>query len=182
MTTAFGRLDRQLLAEIDAITPTTDGWFTFVPARVELVSGGVCERVYCLDVDRQRVSSVQLEALAESGAIDPSEVRHIGESSLRLPAELAQRVYDAGESGMGYVIFGVVLRDGRILQRLTGNFVDFPTLPEGVQTADIADVVVGVDRMSYFRDRPPGADEGSASFRWLLFRRGSIEAASTWSP
>ena len=40
------------------------------------------------------------------------EVQDLRESHSRLPAEFANRLYDAGESGMGYRIFTVVFDDG----------------------------------------------------------------------
>jgi hypothetical protein len=37
------------------------------------------------------------------------DVTQIADSPVRLPAELANQLYAAGESGMGYVVFTVVL-------------------------------------------------------------------------
>jgi hypothetical protein len=85
----------------------------------------------------------------------------------RLPADLANKLYARGESGMGYMVFTIVLRDGRRLPRVTGNLVDFPALPDGVTTSDIADVVP--EGSDAFKDRHPRADEGAAPSVWCLY-------------
>jgi len=92
----------------------------------------------------------------------------IDESPLRLPARFANTVYAAGESDMGYVIFIVVLADGRRLPFVTGNRIDFPALPEGVGSADVVDAIPR-EGGSIFKYRPPRPDESSVDYHWCLF-------------
>ena len=87
-----------------------------------------------------------------------NQVREIRESRWRLPIELAERMYGAGESRMGGFDFVLVLRDGRELVYSTGNLFDFLTFPEGVGPSDVADLrphegVVEIARGAWRGDR-----------------------------
>jgi hypothetical protein len=137
---------------------------------VTLRSGRTLERVYLVDAEQYiRYWGVWPEADPGKNSLSMGEVVEVDESPHRLPAALANRVYDAGESGMGFCVFTVVLRDGRKLPYLTGNAVDFPQLPAGVNTSDIADVMPHVPGSS-FSDREPHADERDAAYFWCLYR------------
>lgn len=86
---------------------------------------------------------------------------------MRLPARFANKIYDAHESGMGYFIFTLVMKDGRRLPFLTGNAVDFPNWPAGVSPAD----VVGVEPHAG-REELACADSATARVaesHWCLF-------------
>src|SRR4051794_35174533 len=56
--------------------------------------------------------------------IHPDEVAEVRPSIERMPAPLAKKLYSAGESGMGYEIFTMVLKSGETLVFVTGNIVD----------------------------------------------------------
>jgi hypothetical protein len=72
-------------------------------------------------------------------AVALDEAVSIVESPFRLPARVAQKLYDAGETGMGWHAFTLVLRDGTKLPCTTGNLLDFLDLPPGVDPEDILD-------------------------------------------
>ncbi len=95
-------------------------------------------------------------------------VAAVRESLYRLPAALANKLYESGETGMGYYVFTVVLRDGRRLPYTTGGLVDFPALPSGVTTADIVDVDPNVVD-SRFHDRAPLPEESPRTVTWCLY-------------
>ena len=95
-------------------------------------------------------------------------VAAVGESLYRLPAALADKLYESGETGMGYYVFTVVLRDGRRLPYTTGGSVDFPSLPTGVTTADIVDVEPNVGD-GRFHDRVPLPEESPHTVTWCLY-------------
>lgn len=97
--------------------------------------------------------------------IHPDEVAEVRECPLRMPAHLADKLYRAGESGMGYEIFTMDLRSGENLVFVTGNIVDFPDLPEGVTTFDILDVHPHEGRERSQRE----GYRSCASFRWLYY-------------
>ena len=62
------------------------------------------------------------------------------ETNDRLPAALATRLYEAGESAMGGTWFTVTLDDGRRYGLSTGNMIDILVLPEGVVPSMVVDV------------------------------------------
>lgn len=68
------------------------------------------------------------------------DVIRIEPSPYCLPAQFAQRLYDAGESGMGYTVFEIQYRDGSRSAHLTGGAVDFVNLPSGKSMSDIQSV------------------------------------------
>ena len=69
---------------------------------------------------------------------------------------------------MGYYVFSVVLRDGRKLPFTTGGAVDFPSLPAGVTTNDIIDVLPGFGQ-GRFHSRGPLPSESNAEYAWLIY-------------
>ena len=90
----------------------------------------------------------ELVAKALAAAISPrrsvlrnvSPVRNVVKSvfgNQRLPARFAQELYDAGESGMGYVGYEIEFTDGTRQAYLTGNGLDFVELPQGKGVGDI---------------------------------------------
>ena len=69
------------------------------------------------------------------------EVVEIKESPNRLHPGLANKLYEAGESGMGYCLFKILFDNGQTLDVASGNAIDFvPALP-GLTTKNIKDVL-----------------------------------------
>ena len=158
--------------QLAAIPSSIDGICEYRPCQVTLVSDDVVDRVVILEADSY------LTAWGVWPADDPAkqsvaieEVTQIADSPVRLPAGLANQLYVAGESGMGYVVYTVVLRDGRHLPFVTGNLVDFPALPRGVGTGNIVDVLAH-QGPEQFRCRAPYWHQQSAPYHWCLFRCG----------
>ncbi|MDC7675824.1 hypothetical protein [Asticcacaulis machinosus] len=79
-------------------------------------------------------------------SIDLNLIAGIAASPQRLPASFANKLYDAGESGMGYTIFTVVFADGLEVAYGTGNAVDFIRYPHGKTAHDIRDVLPHMGR------------------------------------
>ena len=94
-------------------------------------------------------------------SISIAEVAHLRSSPVRLAADLASRLYAAGESGMGGMIFTLVARDGRRLAFVGGNAIDFPVWPADLDPADIVDVLPHVGRNT--------ATGSLASYTWCLY-------------
>jgi hypothetical protein len=131
-----------LLAQVEAVTPSTDGQLLYRPCRVTLRDGRVVDRVYVQEAwtwkgtwgawpedDRGKLS------------ISIDDVVGIEESPSRIAPDLANRLLEAGETAMGGTRFTLVLRDGRRVNASTGNAVDFPGLPDGVAAGDVVDVI-----------------------------------------
>ena len=154
------------LAEQLARVPTShDGDVAYAPCSVRLRTGEVLPRV-CM---------VEESAFTRLWGIDPKrsflspdDVEAIEESPHRLPAPLANVLYAAGESGMGYVVFTVAFRDGTRLPFLTGNAVDFPDWPPGIDPRDAVAVEPHAGREQFqSADRDPHT--GSAEAVWCVY-------------
>jgi hypothetical protein len=124
-----------------------------------LRSGEVLPRVFVLEES----AFTRLWSIAPSRSLlSPEDVDAIEESQHRLPAPLANKIYSAGESGMGYFVFTVELRDGTKLPFLTGSAVDFPDWPPGIDPRDAVAVEPHVGRES-FRGGDRAPHTGTAS-------------------
>jgi len=101
------------------------------PCRLILKDGRVVPRAICVEEHR---------GFEGKWWIHPNAVERIEPSKERLPAPLATKLYAAGESGMGYMVFKIRFKDGTTCVFLTGGNVDFPDLPEGYSADDVDDV------------------------------------------
>jgi hypothetical protein len=152
-------LQRQLIA-----IPKATG-FDAVPCKVTLDDGSQLERVYIQDaqsyIDKWGIWPEDDKA---KRSLDVTRIVAIGESAQRLPVDIASRLYEAGESGMGYCVFTLIFRDGSQRTYVTGNAVDFVQLPAGMSHRDIIDV------------RPHTGDRDGASagldYYWCLYGSG----------
>lgn len=99
--------------------------------------------------------------------IDLSRVVEIGESPNRLPPRIANKVYRAGESGMGYCVFTLRFKDGTRQEVGSGGAVDFVRLPTGKRMTDIAGVLphMGGSHEAIF--------SASLDYHWCLFGEGA---------
>jgi hypothetical protein len=88
----------------------------------------------------------------------------IQESPSRLPRHYAQMLYDAGESGMGYLLFALRYHDLTMTYHVTGGAVDFVTLPEGKAIKDIQTVIPHASR-----DQKNIAN--SPEYAWCLYTK-----------
>lgn len=73
--------------------------------------------------------------------LDVRDVAELRECPDRLPPAFANRLYEAGESGMGYAIFTLCFSDGSRAAYCSGNAVDFVIYPEGKSAADVIDII-----------------------------------------
>jgi hypothetical protein len=92
------------------------------------------------------------------------DVVSIAESPSRLPVPIANRIYAAGETGMGYQLFTLIFDDGAELPCLTGNAVDFVALPDHLDVRRVADVQVGVPH-----GLPVTDYARTAQYAWCLY-------------
>lgn len=125
-----------LLSALRAIEPSRDRALLYYPCRAKLRFGAVVEHLYLVeatefvrnwgDIDRPTV------------AID--DVVCVEESPDRLPPRIADAIYAAGESGMGYCVFTLEFSDGSSQAYVTGNAVDFVPMPDRKNGADIVRV------------------------------------------
>lgn len=88
-------------------------------------------------------------------------VESVSESPYRLPAGLADELYRAGESGMGYYVFQVLFRNGVRQSYLTGSAVDFVDPPPGCLAADAVAVFPHAGRQD--------AHGRAMDYHWCLY-------------
>jgi hypothetical protein len=124
-----GRLKDQL----DRVTPSRDRDIEYHPCAVTLEDGTELERVYVVEAEPYlRVWGIRPEEDPGKQSVSIESVSAIRESPYRLPAKLADKVYAAGESGMGYCVFTVKFSGGRSQAYVTGNAIDFIDPPDGL--------------------------------------------------
>jgi hypothetical protein len=96
-------------------------------------------------------------------------IRSLRSSPARLHAELASRLYDAGESGMAYYAFGAELLDGSRLHYVTAGTGDFPCWGPDVEPTDAVEVLPH-ERNPEWETRSPNEHESGSDYMWAPFR------------
>jgi hypothetical protein len=136
------KMPASLHDQLNKILPSHDSQMEYLPCRVTLYSGEVFDNVYVAEVKKYlKVWGILPDLDSGKKSILINDVAKVEESPNRLPAQLATKLYKAGESGMGYTIFTMILKDGNQIPIVTGNAVDFINLPNGYNTKDIVDVL-----------------------------------------
>jgi hypothetical protein len=152
----IGPISAMLFEKLNRITPSRDRDMLYYPCRVVIRDGRVFDRVY---VQPREPYLTYWGILPfddrHKGWIAISEVVDVDESPLRLPPHLAEKVYEKGETGMGFTIFRMDLRGGKSRAVATGNAVDFIPLREGEKGADVVRVHTGIGRVEDTELAPP---------------------------
>jgi hypothetical protein len=144
------------------IVPSKDGQLKYRPCKVTLKNGDKLDNVYLVDEDSYfKVWGVMPNHDSGKKSVLIEDVVEIEDSPNRLPPNLADKIYESGESGMGYCIFKIVFDNGDILDVLTGNAVDFVPIPSGLTSQNIKDVVPHQGSRIKYKDGP--------EYYWCLF-------------
>lgn len=166
----YPRIPRNLYEQLLAVEPSIDGTdpaLHYRPCLVRLANGSDHFRVY---VQEARPWGEQWGVWPDEDTgkseVAIGDVVEISASPMRLPPNLATKMYDAGESGMGYCRFTLVLADGNHLACTTGNAVDFVDLPDGVTPDDIVDLLP--------HELTGQVVEGS-SYAWCLYELPALD-------
>lgn len=119
---------KEFLSAIAALEPGVWG----VPCSIELTDGPGSELALAWENRR----------FGDAGKwINPQRIASVSACPKRMPAHFARLIHDAGESGMGYHIYVVQLRDGTSFVHTAGNLViDLVNLPAGYLSEDIVGV------------------------------------------
>ena len=149
--------------QLMAVVPSRDGPMSYFPCQVTLRDGTVIDRVYISPFeDYIHAWGVTPEEDPGKVSVRMDDVTSITESPTRLPPAIANRIYAAGESGMGYCAFALEFTDGTKQRYTTGNAVDFVALPPGKRASDITRVHTHVT--------PTDTDRlGNTEYSWCLF-------------
>jgi hypothetical protein len=99
---------------------------------------------------------------SDKWTLDIAQVEKVEVSPNSLPAHFATKLYEAGESGMGYTIFTVDFSDGTSEAYSTGNAVSFVVYPPGKSRTDVIGVHPHAGRDRQDMRRCP-------DYRWCLF-------------
>ena len=172
----YPTISDKLASQLAEIEPSGDGRREFKPCRAVLRDGGVLDRVIAAPaLENTRPSTDEgwtaLTSEANQTSVSIRDVVGFEPTTARLPAQLANKVYEAGESGMGYTLFVVVLRDGSQLPFVSGWIADFPNLPPGVGTEDIVDVLPHAGREHF--QQPLSPERAMAVHHWCRYRTGT---------
>ncbi len=161
----------EVKASLKAIEPSvSDIGLRMYPCDVVMDDGTAVPRVYLVDAEEYiREWGVWPWQDREKHWIQAEKVAAVSSSRERLSPQFANRLYAAGESGMGYCAFSVTLRDGRALFFVTGNVVDFLSWPPGIGPQDVV-AVTGHARNPEHCHRSPTPSESGAPYSWCPFR------------
>jgi len=124
------------------VTPSKDWTMEYRPCQVTLKNGDTLDNVFIQDEETYlEVWGVMPDADSGKRFVLIEDILDIRESPNRLRPELANKIYKAGESGMGYCLYKLILDNGQTIDVCTGNAVDFVSLPNGLTAKNIKDVV-----------------------------------------
>jgi hypothetical protein len=164
-------LPDHLRAQWEAIVPSISQTLEYRPCSATLKAGTIIPCTYVMDAQAYiDVWGAWPEDDSGKQHVRVEDVASISESPFRLPVALANELYRAGESGMGYSAFSLVFTDGALIHVLSGGAVDFVSLPEGRRMADIVRVVPhsGLGQMQL----------SAPKYYWCLFGSGEGRAGS----
>jgi hypothetical protein len=135
-------LPDKLRDDLSAITPSRSGDLTYWPCAARMKDGTALVSVYVVP-EGPYIKHWGIYPTQDRGKshISVADVDALAESPRRLPAQFANKLYENGESGMGYTIFTVVFADGSRQAYSCGNAVDFVRYPEGKGPDDVVDVL-----------------------------------------
>ena len=138
-------------ALLQDIEPTRAPGLVLFPCEATLRSGTDVSRLIVMDISFYR--EYGLPAPAETIAF--REVESVRVSPRRIPASIAQSIYNAEETSMGGFSIKLVFTGKRSLDYAAGGIIDFPALPVGYSMSEL------LSATTY----PPGPKAiGSASF------------------
>lgn len=157
----------ELQAQLLKVEPSRDRRREYRPCRVHLRGGGVLERALLVEAkSHERLWGLWLQHSEPEDNISIEDLSGIMESPARLPARLATKAYEAGETGMGSRVFTLVLRDGSSVAGAVANIVDFLELPRGVTPDTIVDLIPHEQGQL----RQDQATIMSGKFSWCFYR------------
>ncbi len=114
----------------------------YYPCQVTLTDGSIIDNVYIMDLQVYlRTWVIMPDKDKAKQYILIEDVVDIRDSPNRLPVKLANKLHNAGESGMGYIIFKILYDDGSLMDTSNGSAVDFVPSPNGLTTENIIDVL-----------------------------------------
>ena len=137
----YPRIEDDLHRQLMQVAPSHHGELVYRPCLVTLDDGVRVDCVYLVpEGPWARVWRTWPEEVPAAQWLDVRRVVAIADSPHRLPPRIADKIYEAGESGPGYYLFALRFQDGGSQAYLAGQAVDFVELPTGRTEAEIIDV------------------------------------------
>ena len=156
-------ISESLKQQLLGVKPSRFWAMEYRPCQVKLQNGEIIDRVYVAEVDTyMEIWGVLPDEDTGKKYIVIEEVAEILESPTRMPVALANKLYEAGESGMGYCLYQMKLDNGQMIDVLSGNAVDFPPIPNGLTTQNIKEVFPHQGSRKNYTDSP--------DYTWCLFK------------
>jgi len=165
-----GSLRADVAVQLSKVQPSFHDGTRLYPCEVVTDDGTVHPRVYVMEA--QSLLKYWGSWPWEYGFgswLKVETIQSLRSSPVRLHAELASRLYDAGESGHAYYAFGVELLDGRRIHHLTAGVADFPQWRADVEPADAIEVFPH-ERNPDWETRAPTEHESGADYMWAPFQ------------
>jgi len=160
----YSDLSAELKRQLHQIIPSGAPELLYYPCAVTMRDGKVFDRVYVMNAQMYIDAwGAWPEHDPAKSLIDITHVVRIEESSYRLPPDIANRILEAGESGMGYCIFTILFHDGSHKTYCSGNAVDFVEFPVGKTGRDVIEVI------PHRGDEQPNK---TPPYYWCLFGKG----------
>ena len=128
--------------QLAKVPASRDGSLNYKPCQVKLKNGQTFDNVY-IQEEKSYFEMWGVMPDQDSGKkyILIEDVQEVKESPNRLPPKLANKLYDAGESGMGYCLYKMILDNGNTIDVCAGNAVDFVKLPAGYTVKNVEEVL-----------------------------------------
>lgn len=137
----YAKLTESQENQLLQISPSFIDGIEHYPCAVTLASGEFLDFVYIVESKGFLYCwSVLPEEDPGKKSIYLNDVKEIHPSPNRIPALLAADLYEAGETGMGFIVFEMEFSDGEKLSAISGNAVDFVNLPDSRSVSDIVKV------------------------------------------
>lgn len=171
----YPKITDNLYKQLITIEPSIDGNFRYYPCRVILANGESVDKVY-VEEENSYIDIWGIYPDEDPGKnfISIEQVKQIMETPYRLASILANKIYGAHETGMGYYVFTLVMKNGDKLPFVAGGALDFLDLPPNYSYEDIVDALphIGKDKLQdkehHWIKRPNTTE---AKYWWCLYSK-----------
>jgi hypothetical protein len=163
MARRFPPIPAEIAAMLERVSPSNDRDTFYYPCSVSMKDGTEFPYVYFVEAQNWLPAWAPLPNtdLGEHH-LDVRDIAELRECPDRLPPAFANRLYEAGESGMGYTIFTLCFSDGSRAPYCSGDVVDFVVYPDGKAATDVIDVIPHLGREEPHLHLSP-------THRWCIF-------------
>ncbi len=157
-------LSKELKEKLLSIEPSKGHGLLYYPCEVMLKDSMKYENVLFTDSHSfGKVWKIWPSINVEGKEINVSDIVDLKESKSRLPAVFAHKLYQAGETRMGFIDFTVEFKDGTNQAYCSPGIIDFINYPSGKSNNDIMRVLPHKGIRKNQMDEP--------EFFWCLFKK-----------